>query len=458
MSATQEFQDDPIAPEDNPILQGNFAPVAEEVTARDLKVDGIIPPELQGALLRDGPNPIAPEPGHHWFAGDGMVHGISIRDGSATVYRNRWVRTARVQELLGLPAGRISPHQPMQQGSGSVNVIGHGNRILALPEVGLPWELDEDLNTVGQHDFDGALRSNMTAHPKIDPVSGELVFFGYDFGPVSLRYHVADRAGNLTRTVDIDKPIPTMMHDFGVTATRVVFMDLPVAFDLDMAMKGSGLPFRWRDDVPARLGLLARDAAKDDVQWLEIDPCYVYHPLNAYDDGERIIFDVVRHDRTFVKGQLQGGGDTRLERWTIDPARERVVPEVISDRGQEFPRVDPRVECRPHRFGYAVAFAMGTGPGHLLKHDLESRTTTLHDVGAAGAASEGVFVPVGAGEDEGYVLSVVYDGDTNNSHVRIIDAQDFAAPPVAKIQLPQRVPFGFHGNWLAATSNRGEPR
>ena len=450
MTQSQPAADDAVAPEDNPVLQGNFAPVDVETTAHDLRVEGTIPPELNGALLRDGPNPIAPGPGHHWFMGDGMIHGITIAGGGAQAYRNRWIRTAQVEALLGLAQAPVSPNQPMQQGSGSVNVIGHGGRILALPEVGLPWQLDGELNTIGQHDFDGALASNMTAHPKIDAVNGELIFFGYDFGPISLRYHVADRAGNLLRTVEIEKPIPTMMHDFGVTASRVIFMDLPVAFSLEMALSGKGLPFHWRDDMPARLGILPRAATSDEVQWIEIDPCYVYHPLNAFDDGDEIIFDVVRHDRTFVQGQLEGGGETRLERWTIDPAKERVSRETISGMGQEFPRVDPRVECHPHRYGYTVAFGMGAGPGNLLKHDLEQRTMAVHDVGPEGAASEGVFVPSGAGEDEGYVLSVIYDGGSGKSHVRIIDAQDFTAPPVAKIHLPVRVPFGFHGNWIAA--------
>lgn len=440
-----------LMPEDNPVLQGNFAPVQVETTTLDLPITGSIPPELNGTLMRDGPNPIAPGPNHHWFTGDGMVHGITIENGKATVYRNRWVRTAQVEKLKGLPAAPISTNQPMQQGSGSVNVIGHGGHILALPEVGLPWELDRELNTIGQYDYDGRLKTNMTAHPKIDGRTGELLFFGYDFGPVSLRYHVADPSGALTRTIEIAKPHPTMMHDFGVTASRVIFMDFPVCFDLQMAMSGRGLPFRWRDDVPARLGILSREATTDETQWIEIDPCFVYHPLNAYDDGEAIVLDVVRHERTFVDGNLENsGGPSRLERWHIDPAAGRMRPEIVDDRGQEFPRVDPRVECHPHRYGYAVGFGFDGGPSSLLKHDLKTGGTQVHDVGVTGAASEGVFVPAGPGEDEGYVLSVVYDGNDDVSHVRIIDAQNFTAPPVATIQLPVRVPFGFHGNWIPA--------
>lgn len=451
MSHAETTSTDDLMPEDNPVLQGNFAPVQVETTALDLPVTGSIPPELCGTLMRDGPNPIAPGPNHHWFTGDGMVHGITLDAGRALAYRNRWIRTARVEELKGLPAAPVSPNQPMQQGSGSVNVIGHGGRVLALPEVGLPWALDRDLETLGQYDFDGRLKSNMTAHPKIDGKTGELLFFGYDFGPVPLRYHVADAAGVLTKTIEIAKPHTTMMHDFGVTATRVVFMDFPVVFDLEMAMSGRGLPFRWRDDVPARLGILPRNAESDETQWIEIDPCFVYHPLNAYDDGEAIVFDVVRHDRTFVGGKLEdSGGPSRLERWQIDPVGGSMRAEIVDDRGQEFPRVDPRVECHPHRYGYGVAFDFDGGPGSLLKHDLKTGTTLVHDVGPAGAASEGVFVPAGPGEDEGYVLAVVYDGNSGLSHLRIIDAQNFAAAPVATIELPVRVPFGFHGNWIAA--------
>ncbi len=439
-----------VLPEDNPYLRGNFAPVDVETTAFDLPVKGTIPECLRGTLMRDGPNPIAPGPNHHWFTGDGMVHGIDIAGAKATAYRNRWIRTRRVEELKGLKAAPVSPRQPMQQGSGNVNVIGHGGKVLALPEVGLPYALDRNLDTFGQYDFAGRLGSNMTAHPKIDGKTGELLFFGYDFGPVSLRYHVADRNGVLQRTIDIAKPYPTMMHDFGVTATRVIFMDFPVVFDMQMAMRGS-MPFSWRDDVPARLGILRRDATRDDTQWIEIDPCFVYHPLNAYDDGERIVFDVVRHPRTFVKGRLEGsGGSSRLERWTIDPAASRVQQEILLDRGVEFPRVDPRVECHEHRYGYMVEIDLGTDPRGLLKHDLQTGKTQRHDLGGHGATSEGVFVPAapGAGEDEGYVLSVVYDGAKNKSHVRIIDAQRFEGPPVATIELPVRVPFGFHGNWI----------
>jgi len=438
-----------LAPENNPVLQGNFAPVDTEHTVFELKVTGTLPDCLNGTLYRDGPNPIAPEPGHHWFAGDAMVHGITLAEGKALAYRNRWVRTAAVERHKGYLAAPTSPNQPGAQGSGSVNVIEHAGRLLALPEVGLPWKLDPELDTLGQYDFGGHLASNMTAHPKIDGKTGELLFFGYDFGPVHLRYHCAAASGELVRSIEIEKPAATMMHDFAVTATRVVFMDFPVLFDLEMVMAGKSIPFRWNENAPARIGILPRIAERDETQWFPIEPCYVYHPLNAYDEADRIILDVIRHDRTFVQGNLQNsGGPPTLERWYIDPRNEHLTREVLSDLPQEFPRVDPRVECHPHRYGYTVEFELERGPGSLLKHDLQTGQILRHDVGPAGAASEGVFVPGGPGEDEGYVLSVVYDADRDTSALRVIAAQDFAGPPVATVELPVRVPFGFHGNWV----------
>lgn len=442
----------PIAVADNPVLQGNFAPVTEERTAESLPVRGALPPELDGMLLRDGPNPAAPAPDQHWFLGDAMIHGVRLSGGRALGYRNRYVRTAHVEEALGLKAAPLSPLQPPLQGNGNTNVIAHAGRILALGEVGLPYELDRALNTVGQYDFGGSFGTHMTAHPKIDPANGEMVFFGYDFGDVKLRYHVADATGAIVHSADIDKPTTTMMHDFGVTATRVVHMDLPVVFDLDMIARGLKFPFRWMDGQPARLGVMPRRGGSDDVTWIDIDPCYVFHPLNAYDDGDRIVMDVARYDRAFARGRVDFAQDVpRLVRWTIDPARGRVDSQLIDDAPQEFPRVSPRVECHRHRYGYAVLLSEDPGRGFagLVKHDLQAGTRTVHAMDGGRAPGEGVFVAVGEGEDEGYLLSVVYDPGKDRSELLVIDATRFDAAPVAVVELPARVPFGFHGNWIA---------
>jgi len=438
------------AADPTPFLRGNFAPVDREETLLDLKVTGELPRDLDGLLLRDGPNPAGVvRDKHHWFVGDGMLHAIELADGRARSYRNRWVRTRRVEEALGLPAAPVSPHASALQGSGAVHVIGHAGRILALGEVGLPYAMSPTLETLEQYDFDGALRSAMTAHPKVDPINGELVFFGYDLGPVHLRYHVADARGGLVRTLEIPTPRPTMMHDFGVTQTRVVFMDLPVVFDLELVAQGYSLPFRWEDTHPARLGVMPR--AGGEVRWIELEPCYVFHPLNAYDDGERIVMDVVRYRRTFDLAQRGEPDLGTLYRWTIDPGAGRVSSAQLDDRGQEFPRVDPRRETLPHRYGYALEAAPADGAfafGGLLKHDLKRGTTERHDVGAGRSASEPVFVPAGPGEDQGYVLATVYDAQRDASDVIVLDAQSFTKPALATVHLPVRIPFGFHGNFV----------
>jgi carotenoid cleavage oxygenase len=435
-------------------LTGNFAPVGREVTLADLPVRGALPRELSGVLMRNGPNPIAPHPEkHHWFAGDGMLHGLELRDGRALGYRNRYVRTERVERELGLPAAPVSPYAPFYQGSGSVNVVRHGGRILALGEAGLPYEMGRDLATERQYDYEGALRSSMTAHPKLDPVTGEQFFFGYDVGEVPLRYHVAAPDGRLTRSVDISLPEIVMIHDFAVTETRVVFMDLPVVFDLALVEQGYAMPFRWDDRHTARVGVMRRDGDGSDLRWFEIPPCYVYHLYNAYDDGERIVMDLVEHPRTFAESLTgpEDDGTPRCTRYELDPASCALSRTVLDERGEEFPRIDPRRACRPHRYGYAVQtrWAGGVGFEGLVKHDFARGTAEVHEVGPGRAASEGVFVPVGSGEDEGYVLAPVYDAARDASEVIVIDAQRFSNAPVAVIELPVRIPFGFHGDFFA---------
>jgi carotenoid cleavage dioxygenase len=441
----------------NPYLEGNYAPVDRESTLHALQVQGELPRDLNGLLLRDGPNPAgAVSQAQHWFVGDGMLHAIELRDGRALGYRNRWVRTDQLAQRAGLSAAPASPHQTAFQGTGNVNVIQHAGHILALGEVGLPYELDRELGTLRQYDFGGVLRTSMTAHPKIDPVTGELLFFGYDLGPVNLRYHRVAADGALTRTVDITTPRPTMIHDFGVTQTRIVFMDLPVVFDLELAVSGSALPYRWDNQHQARIGVMPRDGGDQDVRWIEIDPCFVYHPLNAYDDGERIVMDVVRHDRTFDLSTIGPEHSTlpSLVRWEIDPVAGRVKSRVLDDSGQEFPRVDPRRETLPHRYGYAVEARLEAsgafGTGNLFKHDLHAGTKQVHDVGRGRYASEGVFVASGSGEDEGYILAPVYDAARNASDILVLDARNFSQKPLATVRLPVRIPFGFHGNFVTS--------
>ena len=441
---------------DSPYLAGNFAPVHEELTVADLPVTGELPPELCGRFLRNGPNPVdAPDPAtYHWFTGSGMVHGLRLRDGRAEWYRNRWVRSAEVATALGeaAPPNPFPPSVPAF--AANTNVIGHAGRTFAIVEAGSPpIELTDDLETIGTTDLDGTLEHPFSAHPKRDPVTGELHVAAYFWGWGNrIRYLVVDRDARVRHQVDVEVPGGPMVHDIALTETYALLFDLPCTFDLDAAMGGASLPYRWNPDYGARVGLLPRDGAATDVRWVEVPLCYVFHPLNAYDlDDGRVVVDVAKHPRMFASDVLgPNEGPPSLVRWTLDPVAGLASEDLLDERGQEFPRHDERLLGRKHRFGYCATFGDGTEHGPLLKHDFDAGTTEVHDYGPGRVTLEAVFVPRSgaAAEDDGWVMSYVYDATTDSSDVVILHAQDFGGAEVAAVHLPQRVPFGFHGNWV----------
>ncbi|ETW25779.1 carotenoid cleavage dioxygenase [Mycobacterium gastri 'Wayne'] len=305
----------------NPYLEGLLAPVRAEVTATDLKVTGQIPEHLDGRYLRNGPNPVAEvDPAvYHWFSGDGMVHGVALRQGQASWYRNRWVRSLPVCVALGEPApSRLDPRAGMLSLGANTSVLTHAGRTLALVEGGVAnYELTEDLDTVGTCDFDGTLPGGYTAHPHRDPRTGELHAVSYSFARGrTVQYSVIDTQGRARRTVDIEVTGSPMMHDFSLTDNYVVIYDLPVTFDASQVLPAKlprwlslpaqlvmqsvighvrvpgpiaammnrnpkpsdRMPYAWNADYPARIGVMPRDGGNGDVRWFDIEPCYVYHP------------------------------------------------------------------------------------------------------------------------------------------------------------------------------------
>lgn len=442
-----------------PHLSGNYAPVTDELTAHDLPVTGAIPPELRGWYLRNGPNP-RDAASAHWFFGDGMVHGVRLEDGRATSYRNRWVRTSTFTD-----GARIHDERGNADFTASVantHVVRHAGRTLALVESSFPYELDsrpgKEWETVGPYDFGGRLTTAMTAHPKTCPTTGELHFFGYGgHRPPYLTYHRADSAGELTVSRPIDVPAHTMTHDFHLTAAHVVFMDLPVVFDLETARRpGAGLPYRWTPGYGARLGILRRDDPYGQVRWLEIDPCYVFHSLNAHDEGpDRIVLYVARYARWADAGKPSG--PAALWRWTLDLAAGTVKEEQMDDRPGEFPRTDDRLAGLAARYGHVTTGRSPSGssaPGALTRYDLRTGASTSHEFAPGRTPGEAVFAPA---DDRpggpGWLITYVHDAATDTSDLVILDADDLAAPPAATVHLPRRVPFGFHGNWLPDTGH-----
>jgi carotenoid cleavage dioxygenase-like enzyme len=426
--------------------RGNYAPVTDELTEFDLPVEGAIPAELNGWYLRNGPNPR--QATAHWFTGDGMIHGIRLEGGRAAWYRNRWVRTDSFEN--DFPLYNADGTRNLRSSIANTHVVNHAGKTLALVESSLPYEISNDLETLGAYDFGGKLVDSMTAHPKICPTTGELHFFGYGsiFEPY-VTYHRADGNGELTINRPLDVKAHTMMHDFALTAEHVIFMDLPIVFNLDVAIKGEGdMPYRWSDEYGARFGVMRRDDPFGPVRWFDIDPCYVFHIANAYDDGQKIVLQAVRYPELW---RDSGASDEAavLWSWTIDLATGKVSERQLDDRSVEFPRIDDRLTGLPARYAVSV------GTNKLVRYDLTTGSAVEHRFGTAespGGPGETVFVPSTSGpadESIGWYIGYVYNPARDGSDLVIIDASDFAAQPVARIKLPHRVPYGFHGNWIA---------
>lgn len=425
-------------------MRGNYAPVPDELTAYDLPVQGSIPAGLDGWYLRNGSNPRTAT--GHWFFGDGMIHGVRIKGGAARWYRNRWVRTDSFENPF--PVYNADGTRNLRSSVANTHVINHAGRTLALVESSLPYEITNDLETVGCYDFNGKLNDAMTAHPKICPTTGELHFFGYGnlFQP-HVTYHRADADGNLTVNRPVEVPALTMMHDFAMSAEHVVFMDLPIVFNLNIAINGKGdMPFRWDDNYGARFGVLRRDDPFGQIRWFEIDPCYVFHVANTYEDGNSLVLQAVRYPELW-RNDGGFGASAVLWEWRLNLDTGSVTERQLDDRAVEFPRIDDRLAGLPARYAVSV------GDAALLRYELSSGAAVEHrfaDPGAGGPG-EAVFVPSpdgAADESNGWYLAYVYDPARNSSDLVIIDAADFGGDPVARIQLPRRVPYGFHGSWI----------
>ena len=420
----------------NRYLEGNFAPVLTESTVTSLDVTGSIPEDLIGRFVRNGPNPdaAANRTRYHWFAGRGMVHGVRLDAGRATWYRNRYVASASGQ-------------------TPNTSVIEHAGKTFAVVESGgLPVELDYELASV---DDNVTMGGGFTAHPQLDPDTGELHAICYDWATLRdhVRYVVIDRNGVLRTEMKIRLPGMSMIHNMSITERYAVIYDLPVTLSFLALGTGSRFPFRWNDDYEARVGLLPRQGDDRDIIWSSLKPNYSYHPMNAYEDPEgRVVIDVVRYDKMFQHDTNGPFGDSlpRMDRWTINPVSRTVSEEIVDERPQEFPRCHPGLNGKPYRYGYSVAVDSNYEFPAFYKHDLQKGIATEIPMGADRHGAEPVFVPRASAqsEDDGYLMTYVYDKSRNASDLVIFDAQDTDRGPVSSIHLPVRVPYGFHGNWI----------
>lgn len=463
----------------SPYLKGNFSPVQAEITANDLPVIGELPRDLSGMFVRNGPNPKFPPIGrYNWFDGDGMLHGVQISNGKAA-YRNRYVQTRAFK--LEQNAGRAiwtGLMEPPQLNNPSNNLFGpfkntantalvwHAGHLLALWEGGEPYEIEvPDLNTIGPYTYDGKLASPFTAHPKVDAITGEMVFFGYSLlERPYLRYSVVSAQGELLRTIPIDLPVGVMMHDFAITEHYTIFMDLPLTFRLERLRRREPA-YMFEPDSPSRFGILPRHGDSSSIRWFEVPTCYVLHTLNAYEIGDEVVLIACRTNtakvldvptKTKLKTNLNDSQEDRpcLHRWRFNLRRGVVQEEVMDDVASEFPSLNQQWIGQQNRYGYAARMVPGQTPlftfDGLLKYDFTSGCSQLHEWGRGRYGGEAVFVPRpdGIQEDDGWLLTFIYDTAKKTSELIVVNAQELTDEPVARILLPQRVPYGFHGNWI----------
>ena len=477
-TSRRTFSTDDAPAAANPFLRGNFAPVREEVTFDDLKVAGELPPEMDGMFVRNGPNPqFPPIRNYHVFEGDGMLHGVRIRGGRAS-YRNRYIRTpywkaenaagrALFGSFLDPPGVALFARMirnglkrlPMIKNTANTALVCHDGRLLALWEGGEPHEIRvPELDTVCTYDYGGKLKHQFTAHPKVDPATGEMLFFGYSMFRPSVQYGVVSARGELSGITTIDIPRPVVMHDFAVTPRHTVFLDVPLTVSLKRLLRGQPL-LKFEPERGARFGVLPRYGAGRDIKWFEVSPCYVFHTLNAYEDGDEVVLLACRTeafpDSFFMPPTAQAADAPPIGkefapvmyRWRLNLKTGAAREEPLDDVPTDFPRVNEGLLGGQTRYGYAFNIS---GYNELLKYDLERGRTERHCHGKMRIGGEGVFVPrpnAGA-EDDGWLVTFVHDEENGTSELVVIEAQDFGAPPVARVSIPARVPYGFHGAWI----------
>jgi len=427
-------------------MEGNFAPVKEEITRTDLKITGEIPAELNGRYFRNGANPRVTA-SSDWFLGEGMIHGVEISGGKAHWYRNRYVKTPLLKEDVLTRENMMIPGNSIA----NTHVIGHAGKILALQEMRPPVELTKGLDTVGSYNFDGKLKRNMTAHPKICPKTGEMLFFGYGVMPPFLTYYRVSAEGDLVQSEVIDVKAATMVHDFVISENYVIFLDLPMLWDMSK-FNEPGIPVNYDEDYGARLGVMPRQGSSQDVRWFEIDPCYIYHTMNAYEFGGEIVFHAPRlKGYTFVG--MANPPIPKLHQWVINLETGKVTETQLDDLGVDFPQVPPALVGQPFRYGYAAEFNTTGVPWILGYHqyDILSGSCTSHMLKDGRTGSEASFIHAAnaKSEDDGYLMSFVHDPNENTSELVILNANELGDDPLARIHLPVRVPAGFHGSWIA---------
>ncbi len=470
---------DPLPTHETPALDGNNAPVADEIQAGDLAVIGEIPVDLNGMYVRNGPNAyFPPNWRYHAYDGDGMLHAIYFDRGRVS-YRNRWIRTAGLDEERA--AGQSlwrgikespradTPGEPLKNTS-NTDVKYHAGRLVTMwYRAGMPYAVDPyTLETLGTADYDGAFE-RISAHSRPDQHTGELLFFDYDVKPPYMQYGVIGADRKLKHKIDIPLSGPRLPHDMAVTEHYAILHDFPMRLD-EEALKAGRYKVSFHPEFPTRFAVVPRHGDASQIRWFEAKPTYLLHVVNAWEDGNEIIMigtpyrmhedehgriDARRLERTIHHRQR----DFLLYQWRFNLNTGITTEGPIDDvLNSEFPVINSAFQGRRNTYSYNIVFPHGGKeeprfPG-LVKYNLNTGGYVAYSEGPQSFYNEPGFAPRdhSIAEDDGYLVTITWDAQEQRSEVQVFNAsgREFGRGPIARVPLPRRVPHGFHATFVSA--------
>jgi len=461
---------------DNPYLHGAYAPTIHESDASELEVEGELPQDLCGAFVRNGPNSVfEPSNLYHWFDGDGMIHAVYFRDGKAS-YRSRLVQTVGLQDerqqggaiwpgIMG-PFAFSTPRSYLKDTANTDLTFHNGNLLALWYMCGAPYQIDPlTLETRGVEDFAGKLRTTVSAHPKVDPQTGELIYFTLSDEPPFMRYGVVSAEGELIHEIPIDLPGPRATHDITITSRYSILHDFPLFHDVEILKKSKHRVARFHRDLPSRFGVLPRHGDPESIRWFEFEPGYVLHMVNAWEDGDWITMDGCFQPDPTIRRRAEEGAlasmlgylriRAHLHRWRMNVRTGETEERALDDLNVEFPLPDTDRYGSKTRYSYHQHLPIesyAVDYHALVKYDHEDGSCTRFDYGEGTYGGEAPYARrashVGAAEeDDGYVVTIVSHLGAH-SQCWVFSARDVANGPIAKVDLPVRVPVGFHAKWI----------
>jgi carotenoid cleavage dioxygenase-like enzyme len=416
----------------------------------------------------------------HWFDGDGGILSVQFTENGATgVYR--YVQTAGYQAETAagkflcsgygmLPPGRVWERWGKDlKNAANTSVLALPDRLLALWEGGMPHRLTLDtLETIGLDDLDGLHGLPYSAHPKVDPQTGEIFNFGVSLGAnAKLNLYRSDRTGNLKQQNSLTLSGLPLIHDFVLAGRYLIFCVPPVrinALPVLLQLKSFSDSMLWQPEKGTEILVIDRNSLAL-VSRVTTEPWYQWHFGNGCElsDGS-VLLEIVRYEdfqtnqrlKEIATGQVQTAAVATLWQLRLDPQTDRVLELTqVLDRSCEFPVVQPQEVGQPWRETYLNLHSPACDPTQELfdaigRFNWQTETLTVAKVGENRYPSEPIYASDAINPEQGWILTVVYDGNADSSEVWVYAAARLEDEPVCRLGLPAVVPLGFHGTWKAA--------